>query len=274
MRYRDIPPPEGINVTQVHPLKELALLLSGAVAAVVALAFLLATFGGTLARMIPVKMEMSLVSGYEAPEHTQKELTRFVRELGKRLADQMEMPEELEVQIHVVDDDTVNAFATLGGQIILYQGLLERIPHENALAFLIAHELAHLKYRDPIAAFGQGAAVNIGLGLLLGSSNLSVLESAGLLTTLRFSREMETRADDAAIEAVIRIYGHATGAAELFRVLLKEREGSYSPPALFSTHPGLDERIHRLNILHRDEHRITPLPLEFYDWIESTNHLR
>ncbi|MBK8289542.1 MAG: M48 family metalloprotease [Cellvibrionales bacterium] len=50
--------------------------------------------------------------------------------------------------------------ATLGGHIVVYQGLLDATKDsETALAMVMAHELTHIKLRHPAGAMGRGFAV-------------------------------------------------------------------------------------------------------------------
>ena len=50
-------------------------------------------------------------------------------------------------RVTVVDDQTVNAFAVPGGQVILLRGLLERTRTPEELAGVLAHELQHVLQR-------------------------------------------------------------------------------------------------------------------------------
>ena len=68
--------------------------------------------------------------------------------------------------MHYDDDAVVNAFATLGGHIVVYQGLLEAVPDENALAMVLAHEIAHVRHRHPIVGLSRSAALGFALMLL------------------------------------------------------------------------------------------------------------
>ena len=60
--------------------------------------------------------------------------------------------------MHYDPGGTFNAYATAGGQLVFYRGLLEAMPHENALATVVAHEIAHVAHRDPrrLARRGRG----------------------------------------------------------------------------------------------------------------------
>ena len=44
--------------------------------------------------------------------------------------------------VHAVQDPTVNAFATLGGHVFVFTGLVDSLDSENGLAMVLAHELA------------------------------------------------------------------------------------------------------------------------------------
>ncbi|HJP34414.1 MAG TPA: M48 family metalloprotease, partial [Gammaproteobacteria bacterium] len=112
---------------------------------------------------------------------------------------------------------------------------------------------AHVKHRDPIVALGRGLTISVALATLAGLTDSSLLEGvlnqAGVITALKFNRTQEEAADDAALEALGRIYGHVHGAGELFEIL---RAGSgVEPPAFFSTHPVTDERVAKIEALTR-----------------------
>jgi hypothetical protein len=57
-------------------------------------------------------------------------------------------PEDgIPVRIYIQDSGQLNAFAHNDGSIALPLGVLENIEHEDELAFVLAHELAHVIYR-------------------------------------------------------------------------------------------------------------------------------
>ena len=43
----------------------------------------------------------------------------------------------------IEDDDTLNAFAAPGGYIWIYSGLIKYLDHEDDLAGVLGHEIAH-----------------------------------------------------------------------------------------------------------------------------------
>jgi len=251
--------PEGINVSDEHPLKDffhLSLVTGLTLAAAFVLLILLSD---VLVRFIPIRDEAALAdrlpqllesAGTSKADDPQTRDARdktqaYLQQLASRIATQMALPQELAPTLHYVDADTVNAFATLNGQVYIFRGLLEQVHSENALAFVIAHELGHLKLRHPIKALGRGMVVMVALASIAGISETSLpdwlVNGSGQATLLSFSRGMELDADAEAMDALLASYGHLEGATELFDYL--QRQDGVKVPALLSTHPAPDSRI-------------------------------
>ena len=137
-----------------------------------------------IAPRIPYRYEAKLaatlpslvgVPNTESGRQVQTEL----QALADRLAASMQMPEGMQVRVGYRDQDTVNAFATIGGQLVFFRGLLARIENEDALAMVMAHELAHLKHRHVSAALGRGVAVGVILSVV--SAELGRSAASGVL---------------------------------------------------------------------------------------------
>jgi predicted Zn-dependent protease len=158
--------------------------------------------------------------------------------------------------VHYADEPTVNAMATLGGNLVFYRGLLRKLESEDAVAMVLAHEIAHVRLRHPAAAMGRGvavglvvSAVSVGVGRSLGGD---AVQRAAVLPLLKYSRDQERAADELALRALVKVYGHAGGAAEVFRVLADAVPGGEARMAILQTHPHGEERIARLQALARE----------------------
>ena len=119
---------------------------------------------------------------------------------------------------------------------------------------VVAHEIAHVKHRHPIASIGRGVAIGTLLSLISSSAGESmagsVLGQAGLLTQLTFSRAQEEQADETTLAALAEIYGHVAGATDLFEHLGGgEGRIAESLPQFMLTHPHLSERVERIQVL-------------------------
>jgi beta-barrel assembly-enhancing protease len=253
MSYENPQVPHEVNVSRESAVAEFFRLLVGLGICVVLVSAVLFFFGGWLARLIPFAMERSWVGervigvdveATATPE--QAAVERYLQTLAAGLAARMALPEGMQLTVHYADMEVPNAFATLGGHIVITSDLYRRMPTENALAMVLAHEIAHVKARDPISGIGGSASVAVVLAVLSGEVN-SLVPHISQLVLLGYSRKAESRADEAAIAALKDYYGHAGGGSALFEVLADYQEQSgMSVPSLMSTHPADAERIARL----------------------------
>lgn len=273
MEYENRPVPEGINVSDQHPLLDFFWMLATVALVVAVLMGALSLSAGWLARQIPMTQESRWADAYLAQQPTElSEVAlrkqRWLQALADRLSPAMALGPDISIHVHYVENDQViNAFATLGGNVVIYSGLINALDSENALAMLMAHEIAHIKHRDPITALGRGAAIALGLSAIGGASDSAmaqqIIGNVGLLTALSFSRDQENVADQEAIDVLLAHYGHLNGAATLFEQLQKMDPGL--TPEILATHPLTEKRIERLARASgaKRQGETTPLP----DWL-------
>jgi len=219
-----------------------------AIAAALAVAF--ALLAGWLAPRVPFEFETRLAGSFAGDVGTGGEVESYLQGLAGRLAKSEQLPDGMVIKVHYRDEPVVNAFATLGGHIVMYRGLLKILPDENTLAMVLAHEIAHIKHRHPVTALGRGLAMAVVVSTLSSAAGSSVagraMGEAGLLTQLSFSRAQEEQSDATALAAVVALYGHAGGSSELFALMRKAAARASEPPKLLSTHPLSEERTARL----------------------------
>ena len=262
MKFKNVKVPEGINVSRHSPLADLLILSGGAVVLFGALGVVALFLGAALARHMPVSWETALaeavLGGLEQPaDDVDPQIAAELQTLADRLQARMALPEGLRVTVHYIDDGELNAFATLGGHVFLFRGLVERMASENGLAMVMAHEIAHAANRDPAAAMGGALLLQLVLAAVLGSAPDSLeglILGPNALLALGFSREAERSADRDALSAVVALYGHAAGTARIFEVFLEEaaKADAAEPPAFLSTHPLSAERIAEIRAMARD----------------------
>ena len=243
-------PAEDINITKTHPLKEFFLLSGGVLAVITIIVLVLSFLADTLTQHIPFEVERSLVRtvNIDTPASSSGIVPDYLQSLADNLSQQMDLPEGMEITVSVINSDTVNAFATLGGNVVFFTGLLNVIPTENTLAMVMAHEIAHIKLRHPLRALGRGVVVGIAVATVAGVAGNDIVAKligdTSLLTTLNFSRDQESAADKLAVAALAKHYGHANGAVQLFDLLNQQQgETSGKIPEFFTTHPLNQNRI-------------------------------
>jgi len=261
MDYSNPEIPEGINVSKKHPLKDFLILSGGVFGTLFLAVVILALLAEKLAVYIPFEIEQKLVSGHEIENGLHAETSRYLQNISDRLAKHMDVPEEIHFSVHYIDTPVKNAYATLGGNIYIYQGIIDLLPHENALAMIIAHEMGHILHRHPVIALGRGVVIGLLLSAVSGLSSEyfagQVVNSAGMITLLNFTRSQELQADRTALAAVAAEYGHVNGADELFRSLMDiDDENSSEPPRFLSTHPLTKDRIGYIHEYARDNNLV------------------
>lgn len=159
--------------------------------------------------------------------------------------------------VGILDSREINAFATPGGHIFITRGLLECTDSEDALAAVIAHELAHIQLRHAAAIIEDQRLVNelahvSDRAAAIEARNASPQERAILfgrgitamvITLFRngFSQEQEFEADLKAV-TLLRDAGYDPSA---LLVVLKALEKTLPlhPGGFNTTHPSPAARI-------------------------------
>ena len=227
-----------------------------------------------LATLVPFDVEQSLsrpyVSALPVPSPDAKVMEEYLQTLGEKLLLIQKLPAGMWVKLHYVDEDEVTAFSTVGGHIFVFRGMLEKLPHENALVMLLAHEIAHVKYRHPLKGLGKGVVASLMLSMMFGTAYSDtvdkVFHDAGLLTVLKFSQRQEILADEEAMHIYYRYYQHRNGMFDLYRVVednhRQQMSGSSTAAGIQS---GIASRIKNIKQRYEkemlnDQHALIPFP--------------
>jgi len=164
--------------------------------------------------------------------------------------------EEFAWEVYVIDDDsTLNAFATPGGYIYVYTGLIKYLDNADDLAGVMGHEMAHADLRHTVRNLQKSYGVQVLLAVALGQNPSALAEIAaqiaGGLAGLKFSREYETEADEHSVDYLSQTEYACNGAAHFFEKLTAAGN-SGQPPEFLSTHPNPDNRIQNINSKAQD----------------------
>jgi len=282
MRYENRQAPEGINVTRVNPFAQFLKFFIASIVLVIVVVVILQFAGSALAKRIPFKYETQLMEKVDVPlgtEGASPDMGTYLNELAARVAETLPVDNGIKVVVHYSDENVFNAFATIGGNLLFYRGLLKEMPHENALAMVMAHEMAHINHRDPIASLGGGVASLTAMSMFTGMSGVAdrFFTQTYMLTGMQFTRRMESSADKAALGAVNELYGHVNGASALFEVMGDIKGDSEAVPDWLErfavTHPLSDDRVNAVGTLAEQngwssEGTLTPLPEGFSSWLK------
>lgn len=186
------------------------------------------------------------------------EIADYVRELVARLQAVIP-PQPFPFETSVVLDNNMNAFATPGGYVFVYTGLLLNLENESEVAGVLAHELAHVTQRHVAKRIEAAQKVSLlsmaGLlaGLLLGKGEakdamLFGTAAATQAAMLNYSRTDEREADQMGMQYLIKAGFSPWGLPGAFKHIQNQqwRSGGGVPQYL-STHPDVQQRIQYLS---------------------------
>ena len=171
-----------------------------------------------------------------APVIEDPEISAWIRSLGNRLSARASGSNN-PYYFLVLKDSAVNAFATLGGVIVVNTGLILQTESEDELAAVLAHEIAHVSQRH-IARMVEnskrnmlGTGVAILAGILASSKNAdagqAIITGAVAMQAhkdLSFSRVAESEADRVGLR-ILAMAGFNPAAMPIF---LKKLETEFS----------------------------------------------
>ena len=191
--------------------------------------------------------------------------TKYLNEIGMTLASVSDSPETFGgFHFAVIDTPTINAVSAPGGFVYISSGFVNVLPDEDALAAVLAHEIAHVVRQDGANAVSnaalfsalseasmQGASIAAsqstgapGVGILTDALSHSVEGVMEKLLTKGFDRSQEYRADLYAAQLLQRA---GYDPAALIRVLkILEAQTSNDHGGWFATHPAPADRIDEL----------------------------
>jgi predicted Zn-dependent protease len=159
--------------------------------------------------------------------------------------------EEFAWEVKIIEDDAIlNAFATPGGYIYVYTGLIKFLDQADDLAGVLGHEIAHADLRHSSRNLQKQHGVGILLSVILGKE-VSALEEiagqvAGKVAGLSFSRTFESEADAASVDYLAATDYACNGAFSFFQKLLDNNQTGGTPEFL-STHPDPSTRVADIN---------------------------
>lgn len=167
--------------------------------------------------------------------------TNYVDRIGQRLVRTSARP-NIKYTFQVVEDDAVNAFATMGGFVYINTGLLKIADNEAQLAGVMGHEIGHIAGRHALQHMKQ-AALAQGLSTALGVNNDKLVQiGVQVALTLPNSRQDEYDADRQGLSMIVQS-GYAPSAMPEF---MKKLMRGNSPPEFLSSHPAVPERVANL----------------------------
>ncbi len=183
---------------------------------------------------------------------TDAALNSYVNALGQRLASRSARP-NIPYHFFVIEDKSINAFATLGGYVYIHTGLLAATQNEAQLASVLGHEIGHIVARHGLENVKRAQKYSLIAGLI-GAAAGAAGRTAGDLGQLaggliaggalmKHSRDAEREADYLGLYEMQRVGYNTGGMVEMFEIL--NRVSGSNPDLLgpiLRSHPPASER--------------------------------
>lgn len=187
------------------------------------------------------KKELKIVSSPEA----NTELEKITSLLNKN-----NDLDKLSLKFYIIDDDSVNAAAMMGGHILVNKGLILKSKNSEQLLAVLAHEIAHVKNRDVLKSIFSQIGFAGFFALLFGDVSSVINDMAmtsARLINLKFSREVEAAADLRAIDILSNARISCDGFIEFFTQDFADNNKMLTKAEFLMSHPVSESRVLNIN---------------------------
>ena len=193
----------------------------------------------------------------QAPILTDPLLQDYVENVIFQLVETSQLRER-RLEIVLVDNKSINAFAVPGGVVGVHNGLILAARTESQMTSVLGHELAHLSQRHfsrsqenaqksqkmALAGMLAGLVAVAAGGGEAGVAAIAGSQAAAQDASLRYSRQHEQEADRIGMQNNVAAGFDPKGSAGMFEVMQAEsRKYGSRPPEFMMTHPLTEKRI-------------------------------
>ncbi len=175
------------------------------------------------------------------------------------------LPEEIKnsgikIEVKVINEPTLNAFALPNNRIYVHTGMLSAIDNESQAATLLGHELTHILNRHSLKEFRSVinksaffSAIQAPAAVFVGDLGVIFAQLAIISSIYGYSKDLESEADREGFNMVraqgydvnesVKLFGH-------LKKFIKDEE--IKVPFFFSTHPNVVTRIKSYEVLIKE----------------------
>lgn len=189
-------------------------------------------------------------------------LKAYVTELGMKLKEQVETPEQrgLPWNFALLNSPEINAFALPGGRVHITIGLAKLLTNEAQMAGVLGHEIGHVTARHSNERASDSVLIGIGAavaGVAVGDESAGqIINQGGELVLLKFSRKQESEADYLGMRYMSKAGYNPIGQKSVMEVLRDASKGGRDAE-IFATHPYPETRIKDIEKLLAGEYAYT-----------------
>jgi predicted Zn-dependent protease len=185
-------------------------------------------------------------------------IEEYINDLGNYLVQSLET-KPFNFNFYVIADNQINAFATPGGHIFIYTGLIELMENIDELAGVMCHEIAHVSLRHISDRFEKAKKVGLATmalllaGAIIGGEAADAIiigsMAAGQQKMLSYSREDERQADQMGFTYASKAGFNPSAMISVLTKLQQDQWGINEVPPYLLTHPLGPERMSNIAAL-------------------------
>jgi Zn-dependent protease with chaperone function len=164
----------------------------------------------------------------------------------QQFAQTLRLSKDYPIKVTVVKSKDVNAYAIPGGHIVVYTGIIRAMQSSDELAALLGHEAAHINGRHSLKSILRSAATGLMVSVVLNDISgvfSIVVENAEGLRTMHFSRKIESSADEAGMQMLVKNQIHPLAMKRLMQRLKDNTPSIPNELSFLMSHPATDDRI-------------------------------
>jgi predicted Zn-dependent protease len=199
-----------------------------------------------------------VVNEYEPYDH--QAANDYLNLLGQTLAMASDLPETFAgYHFLILDSESINAFAAPSGLIFVTKGLIRCCVTEDALAAVLAHEIAHVQLKHGLQAIKKSrltsALTSIGIAGIMSHEGVdmafvpetfdnSVNDITTTLINDGYSKKFEYAADQAAVTTMSRVGYNPAALLDMLRIMKDRLQPDGTD--FVRTHPSPKSRIKKV----------------------------
>lgn len=152
-------------------------------------------------------------------------------------------------EFNVVANPEINACAAPGGFMFYNEGLLRSAKTDDALAYVIGHELVHAWHRHIVRSADKtsvAAAIGALASIAMRDYQMNIASIVATYASASYSRDNEREADHCGLELAWKAGYDPSKCAELFDIFIELEKGKHMSRYLRSHPPPTDRKAHAL----------------------------
>lgn len=147
------------------------------------------------------------------------------------------------IKVHILENEQINAFALPNGHLVIYTGLILETENQEELSGVICHEIAHIELNHVMKKLIKEIGISALISMTTGGSGSEIIrETATILSSSAFDRNLEKEADIKAVEYLQNAKISAEPFAEFLYKLSEEEADGMQYLSWISSHPASKER--------------------------------